>query len=60
MARTKFTHLSRDKYDDVETAIRELGTLWVLDAVNRNLALNVRRKAEMQEKRAKEKEDSSK
>jgi hypothetical protein len=52
MARTKFTHLAREKYDDIEVAIKELGTLWVLDAVNRNLALNRRRKEEMREKRA--------
>lgn len=54
MARIKFSHLAREKYEDIETAVRELGTLWCLDAINRNLALNKRRKGEMQEKRQQE------
>lgn len=28
---------AREQYDDVETAVRELGTLWVLDLINKTL-----------------------
>lgn len=59
MARTKFTHLVREKYTDIEIAIKELGSLWCLDAINRNLKLNNRRKEEMRIKRSKGKENES-
>lgn len=51
MARAKLSHLARDTYSDVDTAIRELGTLWVLDAINRNLKYNKDRKEYMRTQR---------
>lgn len=56
MARIKHTHLvTRDHYDDLQLAIKELGELWILDRINQGLAYNRKRSEEMREKRAKEK-----
>jgi hypothetical protein len=53
MARTKGSRLvTRDVYDDIGLAIKELGTLWVLDRINSGLAYNRKRKEEMRAARA--------
>jgi hypothetical protein len=52
MARTKASRLvTRDVYDNIGLAIKELGTLWVLDRINSGLAYNRKRKEEMREMR---------
>jgi hypothetical protein len=54
MARIKNVHLAREVYDDVDTAVKELGTLWVLDRINSGLTYSKKRAQDMREKRAKE------
>lgn len=56
MARIKNVHLARDVYNDVDTAVRELGTLWVLDRINGGLTYSKKRAQDMREKRAESKE----
>lgn len=52
MARMKNTRLvTRDHYDDLDLAVKELGTLWILDRINAGLAYNRMRKQEMHDKR---------
>jgi len=60
MARIKNAHLARAYYDDVDTAIKELGTLWVLDRINSGLTYSKKRMQDMREKRCERKGDAKK
>ena len=33
----KHLHLARARYDDIDTAVKELGSLWVLALINKTL-----------------------
>lgn len=49
--RAKIPLNARQEYDDVELAVKELGSLWVLDRINSGLAYTKKRREEMREKR---------
>ena len=51
-SRAKIPQHARDYYDDIDLAIKELGTLWVLDRINTGLAYTKKRREEMRDKRA--------
>lgn len=49
--RIKHIHLAREHYDDLDVAIKELGSLWILDRINAGLTYGKKRAKEMHDKR---------